>query len=92
MFETNVLGLCICTREAFTLMKENERINDKSHSVPGHIINLNSVAGHLVPDSSFSHFYSSSKFAVKAISEAIRQVILFIYDNFYTFKYDINLN
>lgn len=37
-FDTNVLGLCIATREALKQMKEYE--------ITGHIIHINSIAGH----------------------------------------------
>lgn len=37
-FDTNVLGLCIATREALKQMQEN--------GIDGHIIHINSIAGH----------------------------------------------
>lgn len=37
-FDTNVLGLCIATREALKQMDE--------HKITGHIIHINSIAGH----------------------------------------------
>jgi len=64
MFKVNVLGLCICTQQACKLMEES-KVED------GHIVNLNSLAGHNV----FSQavFYSSTKFAVTALTEGLRQ-------------------
>lgn len=60
----NVLGLSICTREALKSMKERG-VTD------GHILHLSSEAGHepmpLMP------FYSATKFAVRALAEALRQ-------------------
>ena len=79
MFDTNVLGLCMCTREAFSLMRENEVFDKDTCEVPGHIININSTAGHSVVQYTFFHFYSSTKFAVKAITEGIRQVTFKLY-------------
>ena len=40
VFDLNVLGLCIATREAVKIMKENK--------INGHIIHVNSVLGHQV--------------------------------------------
>ena len=64
MFEVNVLGLSMCTQEACKLM-ENSGVND------GHIVNLNSVAGHDVVG--IAVFYSSTKFAVTCLTEGLRQ-------------------
>jgi len=64
MFEVNVLGLCICTKEACKLM-ENSKVED------GHIVMLNSLAGHNVFPQAV--FYSSTKFAVTALTEGLRQ-------------------
>ncbi|KAF2894951.1 hypothetical protein ILUMI_11219, partial [Ignelater luminosus] len=66
VINTNVLGLCIATREAVKDMKAN--------NVDGHIIHINSMAGHFVP----SHFpninvYAGTKYAVTALTETLRQ-------------------
>ncbi|XP_068601430.1 dehydrogenase/reductase SDR family member 11-like isoform X2 [Brachionichthys hirsutus] len=66
MLDVNVLGLCICTREAYQSMKER-RVDD------GHIININGMSGHRVPNMAAAHFYSSTKFAVTALTEGLRQ-------------------
>ena len=63
MLDVNVLGLCICTREAYKLM-EKGGVDD------GHFVNINSVCGHRVfriP------FYSATKFAVTALTEGLRR-------------------
>ncbi|XP_049431691.1 dehydrogenase/reductase SDR family member 11-like [Epinephelus fuscoguttatus] len=39
----------------------------------GHIINLNSMSRHCVVPSTDLHFYSSTKFAVTALTEGLRQ-------------------
>ncbi|XP_072041948.1 dehydrogenase/reductase SDR family member 11-like [Amphiura filiformis] len=65
MFDVNVVGLTICSREAFKSMRERN-IDD------GHIFHLNSVAGHLVPPGRM-HLYSATKYAVKALTEGLRQ-------------------
>ncbi|XP_046580657.1 dehydrogenase/reductase SDR family member 11-like isoform X3 [Haliotis rubra] len=64
MLEVNVLGLCMCTREAFKSMQER-KVDD------GHIILLNSVLGKTVGPMNFSHFYGATKFAVSAIYEGL---------------------
>ncbi|MGB3612761.1 MAG: SDR family NAD(P)-dependent oxidoreductase [Elainellaceae cyanobacterium] len=63
MLDINVLALTICTREAATLMQAN---GDR-----GHIINISSMAGHRVLPG--STFYAATKFAVRALTEGLRQ-------------------
>lgn len=65
ILETNVLGLCIATREATKIMKANK--------IEGHIIHINSIAGqsHLfMPTISV---YGASKHAVTNLTEILRQ-------------------
>lgn len=62
IFDTNVIALSIATREALKYFKEN--------NVKGHIINMNSVAGHCVHNLSIIAGYTASKYAVTALSEA----------------------
>lgn len=65
---TNIMGVVLCTREAFASMK--------SRGVDGHIVLINSVAGHCVPRlpgvTSFS-IYAPTKHAVTAMTEVLRQ-------------------
>lgn len=72
VFDVNVMALCICTREAVKIMKEN--------TIAGHIIHLNSVAGHYVPNMPEPNFnvYPASKFAVTALTESLRQELRFL--------------
>lgn len=67
--ETNIMGVVYCTREAFQSMK--------SRNVDGHIININSIAGHHVPFiagvmPSFN-IYPGTKHAITAMTEVLRQ-------------------
>jgi NADP-dependent 3-hydroxy acid dehydrogenase YdfG len=64
MLEVNVLGLLIATREA---IRDMER-----RGVAGHVVNVSSMAGHRVPGID-SAVYSGTKFAVRAITEGLRQ-------------------
>lgn len=66
MMDVNVIALCICSREAYQSMKERN-IDD------GHIININSMSGHRVVTIADVHFYSSTKYAVTALTEGLRQ-------------------
>ncbi len=60
MIDTNVKGLLYITRSILPLMIERNE---------GHVINIGSVAGHLVyPE---GNVYNATKFAVKALNEAI---------------------
>ncbi|XP_062715256.1 farnesol dehydrogenase-like isoform X1 [Aedes albopictus] len=72
-WETNVMGLVMCSREAYQSMKRR--------SVAGHIININSIVGHSLPYSvealiSSYNMYAPSKHAVTAITEVTRQELL----------------
>uniref|UniRef100_A0A3B5AZL3 Dehydrogenase/reductase SDR family member 11-like n=1 Tax=Stegastes partitus TaxID=144197 RepID=A0A3B5AZL3_9TELE len=66
MLDLNVIGLSICTREAYQSMKERN-VDD------GHIINLNSLVGHSVYPFADGHFYAATKYAVTALTEGLRQ-------------------
>lgn len=72
MFEVNVFGLCICTREAFQIMKAN--------NIDGHIVHINSITGHniiAIPIPNLSA-YPASKFAVTALTECLRQELTYL--------------
>ncbi|XP_044730060.1 farnesol dehydrogenase-like [Chrysoperla carnea] len=69
IFDVNVIGLCIATREACKSMKERD--------VNGHIININSLSGHRIPASvEDTNVYPASKYAVTAITETLRRELL----------------
>nr|ARE68913.1 farnesol dehydrogenase [Epicauta chinensis] len=63
-FDTNVLGLCIATREAIKIMQTN--------NIDGHIVHINSVAGHKIPNAPNLNVYPASKHAVTALTETLR--------------------
>ncbi|XP_012254449.2 farnesol dehydrogenase-like [Athalia rosae] len=65
-FDTNVLGLLYCTKEAFKIMKEKR--------TAGTIININSVVGHRIYDipGLALNVYPATKYAVTAISETLQ--------------------
>lgn len=42
--ETNIIGLCLVTREAVRLMKKR----DQELKTVGHIVNINSIFGHKI--------------------------------------------
>ena len=65
MFDVNVLGLLYATDAAVEVMKRQGS---------GHIVNVSSVAGRKTRPT--SGVYSGTKFAVNAISEALRQELL----------------
>ncbi|XP_068894715.1 farnesol dehydrogenase-like isoform X2 [Tenebrio molitor] len=65
VLDTNVMGLCIATREAVKVMKSNK--------IDGHIIHINSVGGHGVPNFPGLNVYPASKHAVTALTETLRQ-------------------
>ena len=63
MLEVNVLALCICTREALQDMK--------GRGGQGHVVHVSSMSGHRVPGG--SGVYSATKFAVRSLTEGLRQ-------------------
>ncbi|KAK4879339.1 hypothetical protein RN001_007485 [Aquatica leii] len=63
-FDTNVLSLCIATREAIKIMKQNK--------IDGHIVCINSIGGHKIPVSFPINVYGASKYAVTALAETLR--------------------
>jgi len=63
MLEVNVLALCVFTREAVADMR--------SRGDNGHVIHISSMAAHRVPAG--SGVYSATKFAVRALTEGLRQ-------------------
>jgi 3-hydroxy acid dehydrogenase / malonic semialdehyde reductase len=65
MIDTNVKGLLYVTRAALPGMLERGR---------GHVVNIGSVAGHQVYAG--GAVYSATKFAVRAISDALRYDVL----------------
>jgi NADP+-dependent farnesol dehydrogenase len=65
VLDTNVMGLCIATREAVKVMKAKK--------IDGHIIHINSIAGHTIPNFPGLNVYPASKHAVTALTETLRQ-------------------
>ncbi|KAL3282665.1 hypothetical protein HHI36_005840 [Cryptolaemus montrouzieri] len=63
IFDVNVMGLCVATKEAIQSMKKN--------NVDGHIVHINSVTGHVIPFQ-LLNVYPASKFAVTALTETLR--------------------
>lgn len=66
MIDTNIKGVLYGIGAVLPLMMKQKS---------GHIINVASVAGHRVPLNAGSAVYSSTKFAVRAISEGLRQEV-----------------
>ncbi|CAD6244127.1 GSCOCG00013258001-RA-CDS [Cotesia congregata] len=68
LMDINVLAPAICIREALKLMRK--------HKNDGHIININSVAGHNAVISEVPmNLYPASKFALRAMTETLKREI-----------------
>ncbi|XP_058123687.1 farnesol dehydrogenase-like [Anopheles ziemanni] len=65
VLDTNVTGLVLCSQWAYKSMV--------ARSVGGHIVHINSYAGHVVPNFPKFSIYPASKHAVTAITETMRQ-------------------
>ncbi|KAG5670244.1 hypothetical protein PVAND_000521 [Polypedilum vanderplanki] len=68
IINTNVFGVINCTREFVKSIRER--------NAEGHVIHINSIAGHFMPfqkDSPSMGIYSASKYAVTALAEQHRQ-------------------
>ncbi|XP_034827953.1 farnesol dehydrogenase-like [Maniola hyperantus] len=61
--DVNYKGIVMCTRQAVASMKKR--------NFDGHIININSLAGHYIPFHSDFNIYSSTKHAVTAFTAAL---------------------
>lgn len=74
LFEVNVIASCSCIKEAVKLMRDQES---------GHIIVMNSILGHRIPDippglkPPFG-MYPSSKFALTALCQTLRSEMSFL--------------
>lgn len=69
--DINILGVSWCTREAFQSL-HRRKVND------GHIVIINSIAGHRVPHIPGMSFniYPATKHAITAVTEVLRQEFL----------------
>jgi NADP+-dependent farnesol dehydrogenase len=65
VLDLNVLTLCVATREAIKSMRRS--------SVNGHIVHINSIYGHKVPNFVGLNIYSATKFAVTALGESLEE-------------------
>lgn len=63
VLEVNVLALCICTREAIADMRRR--------GTGGHVVHVSSMSAYRV--TSGGGMYAGSKFAVRALAEALRK-------------------
>lgn len=74
LFEVNVVASCVCVKEAVKLMRENGA---------GHIIIMNSILGHRIPDlppglkPPFG-MYPASKHALTALCQTLRMEMSFL--------------
>ncbi|XP_052897701.1 farnesol dehydrogenase-like [Anopheles moucheti] len=64
VIDTNLMGLTLCSREAYQSMKKR--------SADGHIIHINSILGHYVLPMGTLNVYPASKYAVTALTETMR--------------------
>ncbi|XP_053685029.1 farnesol dehydrogenase-like [Sabethes cyaneus] len=65
VLDTNLMGLVLCSREAFQSMKKR--------SVDGHIVHINSILGHHLINYPGLNIYPASKYGVTAVTETMRQ-------------------
>ena len=68
--ETNLMGVVTCTICALESMKQVASPGEKPF---GHIVNINSVLGHFIPQLPFLNIYPATKFGITAYTEILRQ-------------------
>lgn len=68
VINTNFTGVVHCTREGVRLMKKSEDY--------GLVVNVNSVAGHIIPFGQGVNVYAPTKHALTAFSEVLRQELV----------------
>ncbi|KAF4527779.1 hypothetical protein B566_EDAN015835 [Ephemera danica] len=66
ILDTNVLGLCLFTREVIKDMRERG-VDD------GHVFHISSLAGQRIMDYPGLYFYSGTKHAVRVMTEGLRR-------------------
>ena len=64
ILDTNVLAVAIGSREAIKIMT--------NHNIDGHIVNINSIAGHRILNYPSLNIYPASKHALTALTESLR--------------------
>uniref|UniRef100_A0A182QQ68 Dehydrogenase n=1 Tax=Anopheles farauti TaxID=69004 RepID=A0A182QQ68_9DIPT len=67
--DTNLLGLALCSREAFLSMQK--------HCIDGHIFQINSINGHMVSPLRSLNVYPATKHAITALTETMRNELRF---------------
>ena len=67
MLDVNVFALSVCSQQA---------LKDMEGRAEGHIINISSIAGHRVPPGTNNAYYSATKHAVKAFTDAMRMELV----------------
>ena len=67
MLDVNVFALSVCTQQA---------LKDMEGKPEGQVINISSLAGHRVPPGTNNAYYSATKHAVKAFTDAIRMELV----------------
>ncbi|RXG51522.1 Dehydrogenase/reductase SDR family member 11 [Armadillidium vulgare] len=70
----NVISLCLLSKLTVKSLRERELDN-------GHIINISSILAHQIFPVPQLHFYTGTKFAVRALSEGLRQELQAINSN-----------
>lgn len=82
VMETNIIGMCLVTREASRLMKMRKEVRKDL----GHVINILSIVGNKFGASTAktkprNGLYPASRHASTAITECLRQEFQFLYEN-----------
>lgn len=75
IFDINVIASCVCMKDAVTLMKET--------TGAGHVIVINSILGHRIPDMPYGMrpsfgVYPATKYALTALCQTLRQELTFL--------------
>ncbi|XP_075983733.1 farnesol dehydrogenase-like [Anticarsia gemmatalis] len=61
--DINVKGTMLCARHAVNIMKKRD--------IAGHVVNINSIAGHYIPSAPIFNMYPSTKYAVTGFTAGL---------------------
>lgn len=66
--ELNLFSVCLATREAIRSMRSN--------GIDGHVVHINSITGHYIPNVVEYNVYPATKHGITALTETLRKELI----------------